>query len=154
MPGRVHVELKQGMVGVLGLLIGVGLSLAWSAEGAAQTQVRVLAETRIDLAAERAGASVLVLGVLRDDLGQALPHREVQVATRPADSADSAAAPPGVFGTQLVSTAASSPSPSSGPQAPSSSRAPSRGTTTTSPRPSSALSTPPWRTSGCASIWM
>ena len=104
MPGRVHVELKQGLVGVLGLLMGVGLSLAWSAEGAAQTQVRVLAETRIDLAAERAGASVLVLGVLRDDLGQALPHREVQVTTRPADTADSAAVPPGVFGTQLVST--------------------------------------------------
>lgn len=72
----------------------------------AQTHVRVMAETRIDVAAERAGSSVQVFGVLRDDLGQALPGRELQLVTRQLQEGDAAApsAPPGVFGVSTIAT--------------------------------------------------
>lgn len=70
----------------------------------AQTRVRVMAETRIDVAAERAGSSVQVLGVLRDDLGQALPHRELQLFTRQLVDDAAPLAAEGTFGAQTLLT--------------------------------------------------
>lgn len=76
-----------------------------ASEAVAQTTVRVMAETRIDVAAERAGNAVQVLGVLRDDLGQALPGRELQIATRQQlDGTDTPLAPAGVFGVVTLVT--------------------------------------------------
>jgi hypothetical protein len=53
----------------------------------AQPAVRVRAESRIELRTEREGGRVVVVGVLRDDLGEALADREVTLRARPTDDA-------------------------------------------------------------------
>lgn len=98
---RRATNVSLWVVASLALVCGLG---TWPASAHAQAAVRVIAETRIDLAAERAGTTVQVLGVLRDDLGQALPHSALHVSTRPVDSADALSAPPGVFGSQSLVT--------------------------------------------------
>ncbi|MEM9074193.1 MAG: carboxypeptidase-like regulatory domain-containing protein [Myxococcota bacterium] len=51
----------------------------FASQTAAQPVVHVRAETRIELQSERDGTFVRFLGVLRDDLGDALPHRRIRV---------------------------------------------------------------------------
>ncbi|HJL29957.1 MAG TPA: carboxypeptidase-like regulatory domain-containing protein, partial [Polyangiaceae bacterium LLY-WYZ-15_(1-7)] len=61
-------------------------TLLCAAGAAAQPRVRVRAESRIELRTERPDApgSVLLQGVLRDDLGAPLPGREVELQVRSA----------------------------------------------------------------------
>ena len=61
-------------------------TLLCAAGAAAQPRVRVRAESRIELRTERPDApgSVLLQGVLRDDLGAPLPGREVELQVRAA----------------------------------------------------------------------
>ena len=100
MSRRPHVGRELLFGCTLAACFGVLLPMA-----TAQTRVRVMAETRIDVAAERAGSSVQVLGVLRDDLGQALPHRELHVFTRQLmDDTATPLADTGVFGAETILT--------------------------------------------------
>ncbi|MBK6810426.1 MAG: hypothetical protein IPG81_16335, partial [Sandaracinaceae bacterium] len=100
MSRRPHVGRELLFGCTLAACFGVLLPMA-----TAQTRVRVMAETRIDVAAERAGSSVQVLGVLRDDLGQALPHRELHVFTRQLmDDTATPLADTGVFGAETIPT--------------------------------------------------
>jgi len=65
----------------------VSIALAPASSAGAQPVVRVRAETRIELRAERRPARVAIVGTLRDDLGSALPDRAVDLRAIPADPA-------------------------------------------------------------------
>jgi hypothetical protein len=62
-----------------GLAMAFLCVLGWSGAAAAQPLVRVRAESRIELRTRRLPDAVVVEGVLRDDLGQPLPGRPVQI---------------------------------------------------------------------------
>jgi len=87
---RVIGAVRVGAAAQIGRAAGVAIVLAIvvfvATHASAQPIVRVRAESRIELRTERRDGRVVVVGVLRDDLGEALADREVMLHARSADA--------------------------------------------------------------------